>query len=64
MRLSIKQAISGVQIRIALGNTNKEIADKLYIQPDTVNKHKKILNKLNLNNVASLIKFANETGLA
>ena len=49
---------------IAIGDTYKEIADKLCVQPDTVNKHrKKILNKLNLNNVASLVNFANETGL-
>ena len=50
---------------IAIGNTYKEIADKLCVQPDTVNKHrKKILKKLKLNNIASLVNFANETGLA
>ena len=42
-----------------------EIAKKLSIQPDTVNKHRKnILEKLKLNNIASLISFAKETGLA
>lgn len=50
---------------IAAGSTYIEIADKLCIQPDTVNKHRKnILNKLNLNNIASLISFAKDTGLA
>jgi len=50
---------------IAAGYTYVEIAKKLLIQPDTVNKHSKnILKKLNLNNIASLISFAKETGLA
>ena len=50
---------------IAAGDTYLEIAEKLSIQPDTVNKHRKnILEKLNLNNIASLISFAKETGLA
>lgn len=49
---------------IAMGDNYKEIADKLRIQPDTVNKHrKKVFNKLGLNNIASLVKFAHETGL-
>jgi DNA-binding CsgD family transcriptional regulator len=49
---------------ISVGKTYKEIAEKLHIQPDTVNKHRKnILDKLELNNVASLVNFANETGL-
>ena len=49
---------------IAAGNDYQEIAEKLYIQPDTVNKHRKhILEKLNLKNIASLVNFANETGL-
>ncbi len=50
---------------IAAGYTYVEIAKKLLIQPDTVNKHSNnILKKLNLNNIASLISFAKETGLA
>ncbi len=50
---------------IAAGDTYLEIAEKLSIQPDTVNKHRKnILEKLKLNNIASLISFAKETGLA
>ena len=49
---------------IALGDTYKDIAEELCIQPDTVNKHRKnILDKLNLHNIASLIKFADDTGL-
>ena len=50
---------------IAQGKTYIEIAETLSIQPDTVNKHrKKILNKLNLNNIAALVCFAKEMGLA
>jgi len=50
---------------ITAGDTYLEIAEKLCIQPDTVNKHRKnILEKLNLNNIASLISFAKDTGLA
>jgi PAS domain S-box-containing protein len=49
---------------ISRGYTYKEMAERLCIQPDTVNKHRKnILNKLNLKNTASLINFAKETGL-
>jgi PAS domain S-box-containing protein len=50
---------------IAQGYTYKEIAEQLYIQPDTVNKHRKnILDKLDLKNIASLVSFATENGLA
>lgn len=50
---------------IAIGFTYKEIANKLFIQPDTVNKHRKnILRKLKLRNIASLVSFAKESGLA
>lgn len=50
---------------IASGKCYHEIADMLSIQPDTVNKHRKnILDKLDLNNIASLVCFAKETGLA
>jgi PAS domain S-box-containing protein len=50
---------------IASGGTYLDIAEKLCIQPDTVNKHRKnILEKLNFNNIAALISFAKETGLA
>ena len=49
---------------IAAGDCYREIAKKLNIQPDTVNKHRKnILDKLDLKNIASLVYFANNTGL-
>ena len=50
---------------IVSGNTYNEIAKILSIQPDTVNKHRKnILKKLELCNIASLVSFAKESGLA
>lgn len=49
---------------VALGRSYTEIADKLDISPETVNKHRKnILHKLKLKNIASLSVFANENGL-
>jgi len=50
---------------IVSGKSYIKIAKILSIQPDTVNKHRKnILQKLRINNIASLVKFAKETGLA
>jgi len=50
---------------IVSGKTYNEIAEILFIQPDTVNKHRKnILQKLDLHNIASLVSFAKESGLA
>lgn len=50
---------------IAQGQSYTEIARNLSIQPDTVNKHRKnILHILGLNNIASLVCFAKEVGLA
>ncbi|NCC73654.1 MAG: hypothetical protein EOM06_09680 [Sphingobacteriia bacterium] len=49
---------------IAEGHCYKDIAGRLFIQPDTVNKHRKnILSKLGLKNIAMLACFAKETGL-
>jgi len=49
---------------IALGKTYKEIAEKLNISPETVNKHRKnIFLKLNVKNIATLSTFAHENGL-
>lgn len=49
---------------IAEGHCYKDIAGQLFIQPDTVNKHRKnILRKLGLKNIAMLACFAKETGL-
>lgn len=49
---------------IAGGECYREIAVKLFIQPDTVNKHRKnILRKLGLKNIAMLSCFAKEAGL-
>lgn len=44
---------------ISEGNTNTEIAGKLFISADTVNSHrKKLLAKLEVKNTAMLIKYA------
>ena len=44
---------------IALGYTNKQIADHLFISAHTVNTHRKnIMAKLNINNVAGLVVYA------
>ncbi len=44
---------------ISEGNTNVEIAEKLFISADTVNTHrKKLLAKLEVKNTAMLIKYA------
>ncbi len=44
---------------IAEENTNKEIAEKLYISPRTVDTHRRnLLQKLNVKNTAGLVKFA------
>lgn len=44
---------------ISEGNTNVEIAEKLFISADTVNSHrKKLLAKLEVKNTAMLIKYA------
>jgi DNA-binding NarL/FixJ family response regulator len=44
---------------IAEGNTNPEIAEKLFISADTVNSHRKnLLAKLEVRNTAMLIKYA------
>jgi DNA-binding NarL/FixJ family response regulator len=49
---------------IAEGQCYKDIAEQLFIQPDTVNKHRKnILRKLGLKNIAMLACFAKETGI-
>ena len=49
----------------AKGDSYREIANKLNIKPDTVNKHRKnILVKLDLKNIACLVFFAKDTGLA
>ncbi|PWS29818.1 response regulator [Pedobacter paludis] len=43
------------------GNTNAQIADMLYLSIRTVDTHRKnIFHKLNLNNTASLVKYALE----
>ena len=46
------------------GLTNNQMADKLFISPLTVDSHRKnLLTKLNVNNTASLIRFAVENHL-
>ncbi len=49
---------------IALGLTNKQIAEKLFLSPLTVKTHRhNILQKLNLNNTASVVRFITSLGI-
>lgn len=49
--------------KVVQGLTNKQISDRLYISPRTVQTHlSNILNKLELENRAQLIRFAYEQG--
>ena len=50
---------------ISQGFTNIQIGEKLFISPRTVDTHRNnILRKLDIHNVASLIRFAFQNGLA
>jgi len=49
---------------VAVGHTDKEIAEKLYISVKTVESHKyRIKEKLNITRLAEMIRFAIEHGL-
>ena len=49
---------------IAQGNTNTQIGEQLYISPRTVDTHRtNLMKKLDINNMASLIRFAFQNGL-
>ncbi len=48
-----------ILILIARGYTNNEIAKMLYISPKTVDVHRtRMMNKLNLHNVAEIVRYA------
>ncbi|APZ46034.1 DNA-binding response regulator [Polaribacter reichenbachii] len=50
---------------ISQGLTNAQVGEKLFISHRTVDTHRtNIMRKLNINNVASLIRFAFQNGLA
>lgn len=50
--------------QIALAKNNHEIADNLYISPQTVGAHRKnIMRKLNISSTAGLVRFAIENQL-
>ena len=49
---------------MAEGNTTKQIALRLHISPKTVEGHRlRLMNKLNIDNVAQLTKYAIQEGL-
>lgn len=53
-----------VMLLISDGYTTSQIADKLCISPDTVHNHRvSIFHKLDVHNVAVMIKAAKEKGL-
>jgi two-component system response regulator NreC len=48
---------------IVEGLSNKEIADKLFISPRTVDTHRtNLMKKLEVNNVAGLVRYAIRNG--
>ncbi len=52
-----------IMILLAEGMSNKEIADKLFISPRTIDTHKaNIMAKLNLNSMVELVKYAIKQG--
>ncbi|MEJ2701149.1 MAG: response regulator transcription factor [Sedimentisphaerales bacterium] len=49
---------------LAEGNTTKQVAQRLYISPKTVEAHRlRVMNKLNIDNIAQLTKYAIQEGL-
>ncbi len=51
-------------IQIASGLSNKEIGEKLFISPRTVDTHRtNLMKKLGVNNVAGVVRFAFQNGL-
>lgn len=49
---------------IAYENSSKEIAQKLYVSPETINSHRKnIMSKLGVRNSAGMIRAAYEYGI-
>lgn len=49
---------------IAQGYSNNEVAEKMYISPETARTHRRnMLRKLNLNNTAKLVAFAKSSGI-
>lgn len=50
---------------VAKGLTNQQIADQLYISPRTVDTHRtNIMQKLNIHDLANLVRYAIEHGIA
>jgi DNA-binding NarL/FixJ family response regulator len=57
--LTITEREIQVIVEIALGLSNKQIADKLHLSTHTVNTHRKnIMLKLHVNNTAGIVMFA------
>ena len=53
-----------ILILVCEGMTNQQIADKLFISPRTVDTHRtNIMSKLDIHEVASLVRYAIEQGL-
>ncbi len=64
-RASLSAREREVLTLIAEGLTGKEIAERLYLSPNTVERHRtNIMNKLGLHSLAELIRFAIREGLS
>jgi DNA-binding NarL/FixJ family response regulator len=61
---SITEREREVLTRIALGNSNKQIARDLGLSPKTVEKHRaNLMRKLHLHNTAAITMFAIRNGM-
>lgn len=61
---SLSEREKEIIIQIANGLSNREIAKKLNLSVNTIDSHRtNIMNKLDIHNVAGLVKFAIKTGL-
>lgn len=57
--LTVTEREIEIIVEIALGLSNKQIADKLHLSTHTVNTHRKnIMTKLGVNNTAGIVMFA------
>jgi DNA-binding CsgD family transcriptional regulator len=51
-------------IRLASGNTTREVAEELFLSVNTVSTYRaRILEKMNMKNVAELIRYSLENNL-
>jgi DNA-binding NarL/FixJ family response regulator len=63
-KMKLTRRESEIVVSLARGGTSQEIADQLFISLHTVETHRKnIFRKLEVNNIADLVRFAHENHL-